>query len=492
MKSVVSDKIGKSRATYIYIGFFLIMIFLLCNKRNMHVDEWLSYTLSNGVENVQVEFDEGYTYSSVEQVYLDSIAVNRPEGRFQFKNVWKNQENDVHPPLYYLILHIICSCNVGRFSMWYAAGINIFFALMTLCVWRKLMRLFVNDEEFIDFWSVVFILSEGVLQNVSFLRMYVMAMFWVTLTAYLFVRGFEEKFSWKRWIQIVLAAVAGALTHYYCIIYLCATCLVFGICLVIQGKWKDILALVCYMAASAAVSICIFPAMLAHMFSGYRGTESIDNLTKATWKEHWERLKAFYGFINKQMLGKIGGACILFVLFLIVMFVWLKRNEGSVQFHFRKRQGMKLMIIAIPVIVYFIFVSESAAYVTDRYLFPIYAVTFGMFAYLMSVLLRGVLSEKNVSIVMCMIGTVVIINGLGTAPWVYLYRESADLLDKAKMYEDQNCICVYDEKWKTYPSFYELSSYKSVTFIQQENTDSIARYDDLFEDSFILTVVGGG
>lgn len=82
------------------------------------------------------------------------------------------------------------------------------------------MGFYINDKIFIDFISIIFITSEGILQNISFFRMYVMAMFWITLTAYLFVKALIEKVCWKHWILIDLVAVSGALTHYYCIIYL--------------------------------------------------------------------------------------------------------------------------------------------------------------------------------------------------------------------------------------------------------------------------------
>ena len=231
--------------------------------------------------------------------------------------------------------------------------------------------------------------------------------------------------------------------------------------------------------------------MLTQMFSGYRGTQSIDNLTKVTWEEHWKRLKTFYGFINKQMLGKIGGSCVVFAIILIIMFVVLKKNNGIVQFHFHKLQMMKVMLIVVPAIIYFVFVSESAAYVTDRYIFPIYAVVFGIFGYMVVVLSRQIFSEQNVYITMCFIGTVVVINGLGNIKWDFLYKESEDLLNKASMYSDWNCICVYDEKWKVQPAFYELKNYKSVTFVQQEQADAMIQYKDLFDDGFVLTVIGG-
>lgn len=353
------------------------------------------------------------------------------------------------------------------------------------------MRFYINDKIFIDFISIIFIASEGILQNISFLRMYVMAMFWVTLIAYLFVKALIEKVCWKHWILIGVVAISSALTHYYCIIYLGITCMVFTLCMVVQRRWKEIVLLVSHMLISASVSIVIFPSMISHIFFGYRGTESLDNFANATKEEHWERLKVCYGFIDKQMLGELGGGFTVLVILLVIMFVILHKNQGVVQFHFYKQQIMKVMLVGIPVIAYFGLVSISAPYVISRYLFPIYAVTLGMFIYLVFVVLNKLFLKQNIYIAICFVITAMILNGVGSINWQFLFEGSVDLLDKAAKYSDQNCISIYDEEWKEMSSFYELRNYKSVTFIQQKNINRIVQYDELFGDSFILTVIGG-
>ena len=471
-----------------YILFVIVMVLTVMNKENMHVDEIWSYTLSNNVGSIMMRFEEGRTYIPAEQMYLQSVAVNDASEQFNFASVWKNQTDDVHPPLYYMLLHIICSLNPGKFSIWYAAAINIVFALLTLYIFRKLMRCFVEDEIVTDISALLFLLSVGVLQNVSFFRMYVMAMFWVTLISYLFVRSLEEEFSWNRTIQICLAAIAGALTHYYCIIYLCATCVIFGICLILLKRWKELLVLIGNMVFAAGMSVKIFPAMLKHMFSGYRGTQTVDNLMKWTGFERWERLKSFYGFINTQMLGKIGSACIVFAVLILVVFVLTGREKGFVRFEWNKTAFMRWLIVGIPIGAFFLFVSETAVYVTDRYLFPIYAVTLCLFLALIAVIWKKLAEDKTVYLVMCLVGTVLITNGFGNAHWEYLYRSAGNQAD----YSGKNCICVYDSvRWKVQSTFYEVKNYKSATFISQEHTDSILQRADLFEDGFMLTVIGG-
>lgn len=99
---------------------------------------------------------------------------------------------------------------------------------------------------------------------------------------------------------------------------------------------------------------------------------------------------------------------------------------------------------------------------------------------------------KYVYIVLCLIGTIFIVNGFTNAEWNYLFKSSQQLLDKAESFSDKNCIGIYDgQKWKEQSAFYEVRNYKSVTFLSQTNKERILQYSDLFGDGFILTVIGG-
>ena len=101
----------------IYAAFLVIMIITFVCKNNFHVDEICSYTLSNNTKSIMMTFEEGRTYSPSEQIYLDNMTVRDAAEAFNFVNVWKNQTKDVHPPFYYVLLHVICSYGAGRFSL---------------------------------------------------------------------------------------------------------------------------------------------------------------------------------------------------------------------------------------------------------------------------------------------------------------------------------------------------------------------------------------
>lgn len=120
--------------------FLVLMAGVIENKENYHVDEIYSYGLANNTTGDQITFEDGIKYGRKELSHIDYMSVSESE-RFNYANVWENQANDVHPPLYYALLHTLCSIFPGSIRIWYAGTINIVFALLTLYILRKLLRL---------------------------------------------------------------------------------------------------------------------------------------------------------------------------------------------------------------------------------------------------------------------------------------------------------------------------------------------------------------
>ena len=123
----------KSKRTTFFIMSLIILagicatVFSVSLKKGMHVDEYYSYGLSNySGDDIFMHVDLGKTYDDPAQPFLEYMAV-QPGNGFSYGNVWKKQSADVHPPFYYVILHTICSLFPAKFSIWFAAVINIAF-----------------------------------------------------------------------------------------------------------------------------------------------------------------------------------------------------------------------------------------------------------------------------------------------------------------------------------------------------------------------------
>lgn len=318
--------IFKDKSICFYFLFVILMIAVITNKKNLHIDETLTYGLSNDAE--------GWMLPESEKVYLPAASawmeyLTVEDDRFDYRTVWNNQAEDVHPPLYYAIVHTVCSLFTGKFSVWYTGGINILFAVLTLWIVRHLVNELTQSSEAAAWGMLVFVLSAGVLSGVSFFRMYIMTMFEVTFVTWLFIQMLKKGCNWKGLVAVSGISIMGALTHYYFIVYLFFLSVAFGLYLLVHRNYKDVVLFITYMVVSGGISLWIFPSMIRHMFleDGYRGQESINNLRRASLHEYLERLKIFYNFINEQLFGGTFIYIIMIILFFAICGIICKRKE---------------------------------------------------------------------------------------------------------------------------------------------------------------------
>ncbi|UKI17161.1 MAG: hypothetical protein L6V87_04995 [Ruminococcus sp.] len=108
---------------------FLSVSFAVNNTAH-HEDEYFSYGLANSQNRVYLygsafQVPDNYNVWMTGDDFKYYIETNE-ESRFSYDTVWKNQAADTHPPLYYAVLHTICSFFPDQFSWWWAFGINLF------------------------------------------------------------------------------------------------------------------------------------------------------------------------------------------------------------------------------------------------------------------------------------------------------------------------------------------------------------------------------
>lgn len=468
-----------------YVAFFVLLVGVIKEKANYHVDEVYSYGLANNRGSIRMDFKPNKKYTPAAKAYMNYMTVDSQD-RFHYDIVWENQTNDVHPPLYYILLHTISSIRPQTFSRWYAGSINILFALLTLFVLQRYSRLLSNENKFMPIClSLLFILSAGVLSCATFFRMYMMAMFWITLLEYEFSKEVEkEEGGWRFFAKVYLVAVLGALTHYYCIIFTVFLCGTYCIILLMQKKYKRVLAFVGTGALAAGTAILLFPAMLTHMFSGYRGKESIENLN-APVSDYLIRLKYFFHLVDIDLFGGLF-LCLIFggiVISLIARFT--KKSQQTTVCKLR------YALIFIPCFLYFLVISKMAVFISARYMYPIYAIMLiGLFGFLADQLQR--ICEKKVWIfTLIFLFGVLTVFGWKQNEWTYLYKNTEPLLEASEQYRDLDCIYVFDARYKTHCSFMEVKNYNSVIFASGKHPEKMLSYDLEDKDEIIVMITAG-
>ncbi len=458
----------------IYLLFIVLMVLTIKNKDNLYVDELGNYGMANNVGGTSIVIEDGKTYYPSAVPWMEYMTVDA-EHRFDYKNVWKNQAEDVHPPLSYMFLHTICSIFPGIFSIWSAAVINIVFALGTLFFLRKIALLLVEDELIQRILSVTFVCSAGILSAVSFLRMYICAMFWVTAMSYFIIRQVGEAHKIKFYLTLIVCTVGGALTHYYCIVYAVLLSVVYGIWLLYKKRMKETVFFCLAQGTAGLLSVAIFPAMIQHIFSSGRGEESVGNLVGNSLGTWLMRLKIYFGILDDQLFG--GVAVYIFFAALIVLFVYGRRQADRVWEGRQEIVAMRYLCIIVPCILYFILISRIAVFLSDRYMHPIYAVLYVTVLGALGKWLKRNVTEKFCVRIMAAILAVMTVNSWKNAEWEYLYKSTGALLNTAAAYEEVDCICVYEKIWEILPAYYEASRYHSITFFTADDLDMLASMD---------------
>ena len=84
------------------------MVYFGMKKEGFHDDEMATYTLSNYKDGFIIRSKNLITQWVDGDVLFDVLTVSEEES-FSYKAVYENQERDVHPPLYYYIIHTISS-----------------------------------------------------------------------------------------------------------------------------------------------------------------------------------------------------------------------------------------------------------------------------------------------------------------------------------------------------------------------------------------------
>ena len=94
---------------------YIIFIIIICiqitfsliyglNKPNLFIDEFWSLNLANGNIPLLGNASEYYNKIISKEFWLSVITPTN--GNINLENVWNNQAQDVHPPFYYMLLHL--------------------------------------------------------------------------------------------------------------------------------------------------------------------------------------------------------------------------------------------------------------------------------------------------------------------------------------------------------------------------------------------------
>ncbi|MCD8131628.1 MAG: glycosyltransferase family 39 protein [Lachnospiraceae bacterium] len=242
--------------------------------------QWKETVIYQDYLIAQANSSDTYTTTWVSgQDYQDYIAVSE-SNTFNYASVYYNQRGDVHPPLFYILLHTVCSVFQGQFSVWYALGLNIVILTLTLILLYRMVSRYLGGETVALLTIAVYGLSCGFMTTAVFLRMYALLTFMVTACLYVHLRIADQKDVVRGYTRFLLmiSVLGGFLTHYYFVIYAIMIAVVTVCRMAWHRRFKQIFQYVLTLGVSAGIGLIIWPFAIKHVFSGYRGQEALEAL----------------------------------------------------------------------------------------------------------------------------------------------------------------------------------------------------------------------
>ncbi|MDD6811887.1 MAG: glycosyltransferase family 39 protein [Lachnospiraceae bacterium] len=463
----------------------LTAVYFCYQKQGFHEDEYYSYYSTSRTNGFWIE---DQTWMEREDYFNEFVVLER-QG-FQYGLVKQVQSWDVHPPVYYWILHTVCSLFPGQFSKWFGLSINLVAFGISLFLLRQLSLLLTKGDEKMAWLVCLFYgFTPAAMSSVVFIRMYALLTVFVLMCALLHMKALEkcqkpnDKLPIKDFLlPLAIVTYLGFLTQYYYFIFLFF--LAAGFCLYLLWRDKNLWNIIRYgvsLAIAFVLAYLTYPSCLGQMFRGQRGAQATDNFFNIF--NTMERLQFFWELLDEYVFGKTLPVFLLAILLLFVTQLWKKsRDEASdakEKMDVKERMRTEYWLLLITVVGYFLVVSKTGLLLGNtsvRYQTPIY----GMVILLV---LEGVRRQLNkewkglLFAVLSGICMLIDISGLVSERVVFLYPEDAKQIAFAEEQAANQTpvLYIYDEgqDWCVWDCANELFAYDKVYFAGQSSTQPL-------------------
>ncbi len=393
---------------------------------------------------------------------LEYLAIQK-EDIFNYFSVYYNQSRDVHPPLFYFLVHFTSTFFYNQFSKYIIFIINLIFFIGTLFTIKKIMKQ-LNHKELTIPTMILYGASMGAISTVMFQRMYMMLTFFSVLYLYYIIKFIKDDFKIKDKFFFVLTIISGFLTQYYFCIYIVLIFIILSIYLLIQKNYQKWFNFFKPHILAAIIGIAFYPFSIGDIFFSYRGIGSTDNKTN-TFLENLQ----YYGeqIINLFSLQNI---IIILILALLIILIYkiIKKQLPKI----KNQDKLNLAVIILPIIIFIVIVAKIAPFLGENYtsryimlLFPIIAIAS---FYILTFIFK---SKKTLFIITLTLSLILSANGLINNTPVYLYQDYSKIMELAKENEDKYFVYIFDNYFTHLSSMPEFATYKESLILNKNIHD---------------------
>lgn len=434
----------------IIIGIILIC-FTATSKQLYDGDELYSYTLSNakdsGLMINNIKFDEWNSSSEIRKVF----ELNNDE-IFNIISIYKNQASDVHPPFYYFIFHIISIFFLNKFTIVPGIILNIIAYIIGMIYLYKIScEISESKHNYIP--CILYTLSVGMISTSMFIRMYMLLTMFCLMFTYYFIKVFKSEDK-SNLIKLGICTYFGFMTHYFFLVYAFFISLFYLIYLLISKK--KIFSFIKTMGIPIVLGFITFPFAYIHIFKGYRGNETTENLVKSSFIDNFNSI---YNRFNQEIFY---GLMIIVLILIVILIIKLFKDKKSLSY---------MNIIIISTVLYFLLTVKIIPILSTRYFYLIYPIIILIIYYLINRSFNNKYLKQSMFIILIILFIIAKINY--EPSWI----GKSDLKKK-----DINVLYIVDNDYNTITDSQYLINYNKVYY-----TRNLKDYSILDDNSIIMT-----
>lgn len=490
-------KIKPSMAfVFLLIIQMTIMVFWGNAKQGFFVDELWSYGLANSYYFPHIFSDNALEGKWVDgEFFSDYIEVQEGE-RFRYGSVVYNLKNDAHPPIYFMVLHTICSLFPESFSKWYGLIPNMCYFLVAQVLLYRLSRKTLKNNWLALLPCVVWGCSSAAISFVLFIRMYMLSTMCGLLTLNLHMDLMENKKEKEHpilmWWIVILVSFFGYMCHYFYFIFAFFLSAFYMLYLLVQRKWKKMVWYASAMGGSLLLTEIFFPAAYKNLFGNGYTLGAVNNFGLG------RILKKLYQYtqaVEKDLF--VDSFALLWISFgiamisVIVLIVKLFKNKEFR--HEKASEAWFFGICAGTLICYFALASYMSPYFSNRYVSAIYPLIYFLLIWLVYMVWGGkrLVREK----VTAMLGIVLI----GIALWSqmtcvdFVYEKAEANIPAIEPYMDADVYFITFNYYKVTEKLLELKEMERVRVLAPEAPrieEAVAEHEP--DKEYLLVYVDSG
>lgn len=466
----------------------LVMVYFASTKQHLFVDEIYTLILSNYsyVDNPGVLVPGNFGKWFYPDFWNALISI-KPGQEFSYGSVWWNQGRDVHPPLYYAIVHTLCSIAKTPNTFWHGLIVNIVCFAVTQYFLLKISFKALGEKKLLVLLPCLFYgFCWGNINCNILMRMYSMLTMFTVISFYLHLKLIAGVRDGKNLTKIIsglcLCNVFGFMTQYYYIVV--ATFMAIGLYIYAFASkhYKIGFIYTAFMSACLPVCYVIFPNLINHIFRGYRGNEAFSAMQKSSLLE---KLPKYFARINGDLFGNAGYYYFVFLIVISAYVIYKFFTSATDKYNESKIALGTCLYALVVVFGYVLIIFKIAPTIDSRYLFPVYPLFCFAFICILMVSLGYILEIGKVSkcnqqiICISMVSLLTVFcayNSYDTQKILYM-RQSVVRAERAMANKDVVVVSSAKRSWPMPIYYMGFRNAKRVYLTTLKEIDSLKKLD---------------